>query len=141
MHPRTRKKISEIGDVSFNESIKFLNPFGFFDYLKLQTNAFCVLSDSGTITEEASLLNFPAVSIRESHERPEGFDGLSVCFADLKIENVLNGIDFISDSKTKLSKMSIDKVVSVYNKKPVSFHILNIVLSYISKINKTVWKK
>lgn len=94
-HPRTRNRLEEKGIKIFNERIKFLKPLGFFEYVKLQMNAYCVISDSGTITEESSILNFPAVMIRQAHERPEGMDEGTLIMCGLESRLVMEAIDVV----------------------------------------------
>lgn len=136
-HPRTRKKLSELNVKSFNQKINFLQPLGFFDYIKLQKNAYCVISDSGTITEECSILDFPAVTIRQAHERPEGMDQGSLIMCGLKRERVIQSIDIVT-SQHKGYQFGI---VPDYNADNVSKKVLRIITSYIDYINKRIWHK
>ncbi|NMW17459.1 MAG: UDP-N-acetylglucosamine 2-epimerase (non-hydrolyzing) [Chlorobiaceae bacterium] len=138
-HPRTRIKLEQIGFVNQNSLISFMKPFGFFEYIKLQENAFCVVSDSGTITEESSLLKFPAVTIRQSHERPEGMDEGTVIMTGLNKESILNAI-YITTERFKLSSDPF-KTVNDYKAVYVSQKVLNTILSYTDFINRTVWLK
>ena len=95
-HPRTRKKLESIGFVNSNPMIEFMKPFGFMEYIKLQQNAFCVISDSGTITEESSILHFPAITIRQAHERPEGMDEGTLIMTGLNSNRILDSIDVVT---------------------------------------------
>jgi UDP-N-acetylglucosamine 2-epimerase (non-hydrolysing) len=126
-HPRTRS------------NIKLTKPFGYFDYIKLQINAKAVLSDSGTVTEESSILNFPALNIRETHERPEGMEEASVMMVDLDINNVRAGLKILKNQKK--SKVRLLKIVRDYDYTNVSEKVLRIMHSYVDYINKNVWKK
>ena len=137
-HPRTENALKKLESYKSDPKIKFLKPFGFFDYIKLQQNALCVISDSGTITEEASLLNLKAITIRNTHERPEGMDSGTIIMSGLKSENVIDSINIIiSQNKYKLNLGQIDD----YKKQSVSKHILRIVFSYVEYVNSNVWKK
>ena len=138
-HPRTRKKLEEIGIKKFNSLVEFMKPLGFFDYIALQKNAFCSISDSGTITEESSILNFPALTIRQAHERPEGMDEGTLIMSGLKSEDILSGIDIV----TQQCKENKDVVYMVddYNTDNVSKKVVRIIISYIDYINRTVWKR
>jgi len=136
-HPRTRDRMKKIKDYNFKK-ISFLKPFGFFDYIKLQKNSYCVISDSGTITEESSLLEFPAVTIRNMHERPEGMDEGTLIMSGLNINNVLQSINITVDLNKRKIKMS--KVKDYLSNYP-SKKIIKSVYSYIEYINKNVWKK
>lgn len=138
-HPRTRKKLEEINFVSSNPSINFSKPFGFHDYNHLQKNAFCVISDSGTITEEASILNIPAITIRQAHERPEGMDEGILIMTGLKKERVIESIKVVT--KQFSDKNGVIKMVEDYDTDNVSKKVLRIILSYTDYINRTVWKK
>lgn len=138
-HPRTRKKMEAIGFVNQNSLIEFMKPFGFFDYIKLQMNAFCVISDSGTITEESSILHFPAITIRQAHERPEGMDEAAVIMTGLNKKNILNSIDVVTEHYIS-EKRSIHTVQD-YEVDNVSKKVLRIILSYTDYINRTVWNK
>jgi len=137
-HPRTRKRINE-SNIKFRSNIKLTKPFGYFDYIKLQINAKAVLSDSGTVTEESSILNFPALNIRETHERPEGMEEASVMMVDLDINNVKAGLKILKNQKK--SKERLFKIVKDYDCKNVSEKVLRIMHSYVDYINKSVWKK
>lgn len=138
-HPRTRIKLEKIGFVNQNPNVEFMKPFGFLDYIKLQQNAFCVISDSGTITEEASILNIPAITIRQAHERPEGMDEGVLVMSGLKKERILESINVVvSQHKENKTKSNIVKDYDVDN---VSKKVLRIILSYTDYINRTVWKK
>lgn len=138
-HPRTRQRLEQLGVNGLDASIQFLRPFGFFDYVKLQMEAFCVLSDSGTITEEASLLNLPAVTIRNAHERPEGMDEGVLVMSGLKAERVLASVRVVTEQQVRRKKEV--RIVPDYEGGLVSQKILRIVLSYTDFVNRVVWSK
>jgi UDP-N-acetylglucosamine 2-epimerase len=138
-HPRTMKKLESMGDIPIDQRIRILKPLGFPDYIKLQINSKCVISDSGTITEESSILQFPAVTIRQAHERPEGMDDGVLIMCGLKNEAVLHSIDVVTSQFAKFSKDF--KTVEDYNADNVSHKVVKIILSYIDYINRIVWKK
>jgi UDP-N-acetylglucosamine 2-epimerase len=137
-HPRTRNKINELG-ISFNENIKLLNPLGFYDYNNLQLNAKAVLSDSGTISEESSILNFPALNIREAHERPEAMEEGSVMMVGLNPEIVFNALEILKNQKRGENRTLA--LVQDYSKHNVSEKVIRIILSYTNYINRVVWHK
>ena len=139
-HPRTRKKFEEINyDLSGNNLVQFLKPFGFFDYVKLQVSAKCILSDSGTIFEESSLLNIPAITLRAEHERHEGMDEGLLIMSSLNIDDVIRNIEVtLSQHYSDENKL---KFVNDYKGGDVSKKILRIVFSYIDYINKNIWGK
>jgi UDP-N-acetylglucosamine 2-epimerase len=137
-HPRTRKRIEEKNYGSLNDEIIFMKPFGFFDYIKLQMNSLCVISDSGTITEEASILNLPAITIRNTHERPEGMDSGILIMSGLKKQSVLESVDIIIKQHKK-NKFILSKITD-YDIDSVSNKILRIVLSYTGYVNRNVWR-
>lgn len=138
-HPRTRKRLEELKSIQMHPLVQFLKPLGFMDYCHLQLNAKCVLSDSGTITEESSILDFPAIMIREAHERPEGMDEGAVLMAGLKSEEVLAAVKVVT-SVTKHNGRRT-QIVADYDVTNVSHKVLNVILSYTSYVNRTVWKK
>jgi UDP-N-acetylglucosamine 2-epimerase (non-hydrolysing) len=138
-HPRTRIKLDELNYVNKNPLIRFSKPYGFHDYNNLQINAFCVISDSGTIAEEGSILNLPAVTIRQAHERPEGMDETTVLMSGLKKERVLESVH-IATSHNNSEARSI-RPVKDYQADNVSKKILRIIVSHIDYVNRTVWKK
>ncbi len=138
-HPRTRKRLDKLTLGINNQNIQFLKPFGFFDYNKLQMNALCVLSDSGTITEEASLLNLPAVTLRNVHERPEGMDAGTLIMCGLNKVSVLDAVSVIINQYDGESRLKPFENKSDSSK--VSQKILKIVMSYIDYVNRTVWFK
>ncbi len=138
-HPRTRKRLEALGESLEHPLIRFSKPFGLLDYIQLQMNAFCVLSDSGTITEEASLLNLPAVTLRNAHERPEGMDQGTLIMSGLKKESVLAAVKVIT-SQHKAGERSIP-LVPDYEGGPVSLQVVRVVLSYTDYVNRTVWRK
>lgn len=138
-HPRTRKRLAELELGELNPLVQFAKPFGFFDYIKLQTEAFCVLSDSGTITEESSLLNLPAITIRNAHERPEGMDVGTLIMSGLKAERVLDAVKVITSQYCATERM-LPPVVD-YEAGAVSKKVLRIVMSYTDYVNRTVWSK
>jgi len=138
-HPRTKKQLEKIGDKTMAPSISFLKPLGFFDYVKLQLEARCVVSDSGTITEESSILNFPAITIRQTHERPEGMDEGTLVMTGLKSEPILRSIDVVTAQAKEAERPF--KVVADYNVDNFSKKVLRIILSYTDYVNRTVWKK
>ena len=138
-HPRTRKRLDALGPQAADERIQFLKPFGFIDYIRLQMDAYCVVSDSGTITEEASLLGFPAVTIRNAHERPEGMDQGTLIMCGLQADNVLAAIDVTVSQKSK--PHSLPAPPQDYLGGEVSTKILKVVLSYTDFINRVVWNK
>ncbi|MEA2018504.1 MAG: UDP-N-acetylglucosamine 2-epimerase (non-hydrolyzing) [Campylobacterota bacterium] len=136
-HPRTRKKLETLQFLEFHKLVEFMKPLGFFDYIALQQNAYCAISDSGTITEESSILNFPAITIRQAHERPEGMDEGTLIMSGLKSEDIINSIDIVVEQSMD-SEMSL---VKDYDTDNVSKKVVRIVISYIDYINRTVWKK
>ncbi len=138
-HPRTRKRLEEKGIKDTDPLIRFLKPMGLFDYVKLQKNAFCVISDSGTITEESSILNFPAVTIRQSHERPEGMDEGVLIMCGLKAERVMEAVAVVTAQYSQETRQF--KLVQDYDVENVSKKVLRIIISYIDYINRTVWFK
>ncbi|KRA87203.1 MULTISPECIES: non-hydrolyzing UDP-N-acetylglucosamine 2-epimerase [Pseudomonas] len=138
-HPRTRKRLEAIGESLDHPLIRFSKPFGLLDYIKLQMSAFCVLSDSGTITEEASLLNLPAITIRNAHERPEGMDEGTLIMSGLKVEGVLDAVRVVTSQHDRTQR--VIPVVRDYQAGPVSKQVVRVVLSYTDYINRTVWSK
>lgn len=138
-HPRTKKKLDSMELGKLDPLVQFLKPFGFCDYIKLQMEALCVVSDSGTISEEGSLLNLPAITIRNAHERPEGMDVGTVIMSGLKKDRVLDAVKVIIAQHDKNNRVM--HPVADYEGGPVSKQILRIVLSYIDYVNRTVWSK
>lgn len=137
-HPRTRRRLEEAAvdlDDATGPDIRFLNPFGFPDYVKLQSSAFCVVSDSGTLTEEASLLGFPAVMIRDAHERPEGTDAGVLIFAGVRPPRVLQAIDVMTSSGPGGRRPVPDYDVNVAET------VVRVILSYVDYVNRTVWSR
>ena len=138
-HPRTRKRLDALELGNLNSHIQFLKPFGFCDYVKLQMEALCVVSDSGTITEEGSLLNLPAITIRNAHERPEGMDVGTLIMSGLKKERVLDAVRVIIAQHDKTKRVM--RPVADYEAGAVSKQLLRVVLSYVDYVNRTVWSK
>ena len=138
-HPRTRKRLEKVKSTEIDGQIRFLDPLGFFDYVALQKSAICVVSDSGTITEESSILNFPAVTIRQAHERPEGMDEGTLIMCGLKVEHVLNSIDMVVSQHAE--NKSGFRIVEDYNVNNVSKKILRIIMSYTEYINRIIWQR
>jgi len=138
-HPRTRKKLEEIGYEHSNKLIRFSKPYGFHEYNKLQMEAFCVISDSGTIAEEGSILNLPAVTIRQAHERPEGMDEGVLIMSGLNKDRVIEAIQVVTTQHN--SENRVMKPVEDYETDNVSKKVLRIILSYTDYINRTVWHK
>ena len=137
-HPRTKKRF-ENKKIRFNPLVKLAKPFGFFDYVCLQLESKIVLSDSGSITEESSIMNFPALNLRETHERLEGMEETSVMLVGLNLKNIINGIKILANQKR--GKKRDLKIVKEYDVDNVSEKILRIILSYIDYVNRIVWKK
>ena len=138
-HPRTRIRLEALGGCFDNPLIHFMKPFGFFDFVKLQMSAFCVLSDSGTITEEASILNLSAVMIRNSHERPEGMDKGTLIMCGLKPDRVLKAVNVITNQQVRDCR--IVPIIDDYRGRVVSIQVVRIVLSYVDYVNRMVWQK
>ncbi len=138
-HPRTRKRLDALTGVQLDSRIQFMKPFGFCDYIRLQMEALCVVSDSGTITEEASLLNLPAITIRNTHERPEGMDVGTLVMSGLKKERVLDALRVIL-AQHNLSQRAVEPVGD-YEVLFASKKILRVVLSYTDYVNRTIWRK
>lgn len=137
-HPRTRKRLEEVRDLQIHQIISFMKPLGFFDYICLQKHAVCVVSDSGTITEESSLLGFRAITIRQAHERPEGMDEGTLVMSGLTPDRVLESIDIVMG---QMKNREADfRVVGDYDVNNVSKKVVRIIVSYIDYINRVVWQ-
>ncbi|MEH6531471.1 MAG: UDP-N-acetylglucosamine 2-epimerase (non-hydrolyzing) [Photobacterium frigidiphilum] len=137
-HPRTRNRIEQQG-ISFHKNVQLLKPLGFHDYNHLQKNAKVALSDSGTITEESSIMNFPALNLREAHERPEGFEEASVMMVGLEVERVLQALDILEDQPSDTERLL--RPVYDYSMPNVSDKMVRIIHSYTDYVNRVVWKK
>ena len=139
-HPRTRERLSAMGvateEGAYHPEIRFLPPFGLFDYVKLELGAFCVVSDSGTLTEEASLLGFPAVTIREAHERPEGVDRGVIVLCGIQSTRVLQAVEVVTSQATGSQPLLDD-----YDVEDVSRVVVRTILSYVDYINRVVWQR
>ena len=135
-HPRTKNKIKE-NSIQFNPLIKICKPFGFFDYVKLQLNSYCVLSDSGTISEESAIMEFPAVSIRNSTERPEAIDAGTIVLGGLSEKSVLNSVEICKATFSSDNKM----IPREYTVMDTSDRVLRIIQSYTNIVNKVIWNK
>jgi UDP-N-acetylglucosamine 2-epimerase (non-hydrolysing) len=138
-HPRTRRRLAAVSAARRSARLEFLRPLGFFDYVRLQLDARCVLSDSGTLTEESSLLGFPAVMLREAHERPEGMDEAAVIMAGLDPKRVLEAVE-ASIAHFEEHERPL-RPVPDYQADNVSLKVLRILLSYTDYVNRTVWRK
>ena len=137
-HPRTKKKIKE-KKIKFNSKIQLVKPLGFLDYIKLQINSKAVISDSGSITEESSILNFPALNIRETHERHEGMEEGAVMMSKLDLENIKTCLKILQTQSKNYSRLL--PIVNDYNVLNVSEKVLRIIYSYTDYINRKVWNK
>lgn len=137
-HPRTLQRLHQSGIDASDTRVRFLKAMGFFDYVKLQINAYCVLSDSGTITEECSILNFPAVTIREVHERPEGMDEATLIMCGLSAQRVTEAVKIV---RQQFRKERAFRVVGDYEAENVSKKVVRLILSYVDYVNRVVWRQ
>ena len=135
-HPRTRQRLEALGGVDASAQVRFVKPLGFFDYVRLQLDARCVISDSGTLTEESAILGFPGVMIRDAHERPEGMDEGTVVMSSLEPGALLRAIELVSRQSDVPRRLPPD-----YAPEDVSRKVVRIILSYTDLVNRTVWSK
>lgn len=137
-HPRTRKRLQD-SRIRSGAGIRFIKPLGFLDYVKLQMNARCVVSDSGTISEESSILDFPAVTIRQAHERPEGMDEGTLIMCGLTPERVVSSIETVLRQRKGGTRQF--RIAEDYLANNVSKKVVRIIMSYTDYVNRTVWRK
>ena len=137
-HPRTRKKIESL-DLKFHPLVRLMKPLGFSDYVKLQSDSKVVLSDSGTITEESSILNFAAINIRDAQERPEGFEEGAVMFTGMNVERILQAVDILESQSSGSDRLI--NVVKDYVAPNLSDKVIRTIISYTDYVNRVVWKK
>lgn len=138
-HPRTRKRLESLDSVELDPRVRYMKPMGFFDYVKLQKRATCVVSDSGTITEESSILNFPAITIRNAHERPEGMDEGVLVMSGLERDHVLRSVKTVKNQFSRDERVT--RLVSDYDVDNFSLKVVRIILSYIDYVNRFTWRK
>lgn len=136
VHPRTKARLDELPETKLDARVKLMKAMGFMDYIQLQKNAKCVISDSGTIAEESSLLKFPAVTLRQAHERPEGMDEGILIMSDIKPEQVLESVETILSQHDNFAMKSVED----YCGGKVSVKVSRIIHSYTDYINRTVWR-
>ncbi len=134
-HPRTRERLNGMPPVK-DERIRFIKPLGFIDYIALQLEAFCVVSDSGTLTEEAAILRFPAVMIRDAHERPEGMDEGTVVMSGLQPDRIVEAVRLVRSQRESHFRMPPD-----YEPQDVSKKVVRLILSYTDYVNRVIWQK
>jgi len=139
LHPRTANRLEKLAINDLSPEVRFSKPFGFFEYVKLQMNAACVISDSGTITEESSILNFPAVTIRQAHERPEGMDEGALIMCGIETERVLDAVEVVRRQSCRDERKF--NIVDDYDINNVSKKVVRVVMSYTDYVNRTVWFK
>jgi UDP-N-acetylglucosamine 2-epimerase len=136
-HPRTRKKIEE-GGYQLDARVRQMPPLGFFDYNHLQMHSYCTISDSGTITEESSIMGFPAITVRQAHERPEGMDEGVIIMSGLDLQRILDSIDVVVK---QIERFGVSETPADYDVEQVSWKIVKIILSYTDFVNRKVWNK
>ncbi len=138
-HPRTRARLEKQGLGEAGSELRFLKPLGLLDYVKLQLHAKCVISDSGSVTEEASLLDFPAVTIRQAHERPEGMDEATLVMCDLQPHALLPAVDLVAAQHDRAKRRF--RIVGDYEPENVSAKVVRLIFSYTDYVNRTVWRR